>query len=113
MRKFYDITISLYISQSGFAQIHNLPAISKPLACGLGNYSNNDFGSPASGRSSPSIYIPNRSNYSQQQNNYAVQQSRSQNNAVIQSIDRELLVSRCQFYSRKCFLRYKRNLKVF
>ncbi|WP_106914523.1 hypothetical protein [Chryseobacterium aurantiacum] len=93
MRKIYFTAISLCIYQLGFTQIPNLPTISRPQASGLGNYSSNDFGSSVSGRSSPRNYtpnIPNRSNSAQQQNDYALQQSRSQNNAVMQNIDRDM-----------------------
>lgn len=99
MRKFYFTAISLFIFQLGFSQIPNLPTVSRPQTSGLGNYSGNNFGSSVSGRNSPRTYtpnIPNRSN-SAQQNDYKPQ-VRSQNNAVMQDIDRDMAeVQEAQF----------------
>lgn len=94
MRKIYFIAISLSIYQLGFTQIPNLPTISRPEANGLGNYSNNDYGS--SGKSSQRSYAPSlpssyqkTSNTTQQHNIYE-SQTRSQNNAVMRSIEQDM-----------------------
>ncbi|WP_273005305.1 hypothetical protein [Chryseobacterium sp.] len=92
MRKIYFTTILLCMYQLGFAQIPNLPTISRPQTSSLGNYSSNNFSSTANGRSSQRSYlptIPNRSNSVQQQSDYGTQ-AKLQSNAVMQDIERDM-----------------------
>jgi hypothetical protein len=96
MRKIYFTAISLCMYQLGFAQIPNLPTISRPQTSSLGNYSGNDFGSSTKGRNSQRSYAPtipntyqNRSNSVQDHSNYEAQ-ARARNNAVMQGIDRDI-----------------------
>lgn len=83
----------LLIGIASFGQIPNFPT---PQASGLGNYSSNDYGSPTNGRSSQRNYAPSlpssyqkTTNIIQQHNSYEAQ-ARSQNNAVMQDIERDM-----------------------
>ena len=91
MRKIYFTVISLCICQFGLAQIPNLPTVSRPQAGGLGNYSSNNYGSETGGRNLQRSPVPIKSNrpLSVQPNDYEAR-SRSQNNAVMQDIERDI-----------------------
>lgn len=91
MRKFYFTAISLCLYQIGFAQIPNFPTVATPQASGLGNYFNNGFGSSGNSRNPQRTYtptVPKRSTPTQQ-NDYGTQ-ARSQSNAVMQDIERDM-----------------------
>ena len=96
MRKIYIFPL-LLTGIISFGQIPNFPT---PQASRLGNYSSNNFGSTANGRSSQRSQIPtlpNRSNSLQQQSDYGIQ-AKSQSNAVMQDIDRDMVeVQEIQF----------------
>ncbi|MDC8099140.1 hypothetical protein [Chryseobacterium rhizosphaerae] len=101
MRKIYFTAISLCMYQLGLAQIPNLPTVSRPQTSSLGNHSSNDFGSIVGGRSSQRSYTPNianRSNSTQQQQSDYGTQARSQGNAIMQDIERDMAeVQEAQF----------------
>ncbi|MEC3876030.1 hypothetical protein [Chryseobacterium salviniae] len=101
MRKIYIFPL-LLTSIISFGQIPNFPT---PQASSLGNYSNNNFGSPTNGRSSQRNYEPSlpssykkNSNTAQQHNIYE-SQARSQNDAVMRGIEQDMAeVQEMQFH---------------
>ena len=96
MQKKYFTAILLSACQLGFSQIPNLPTISRPQASGLGNYSSSVYGSPMNGRNSQRNYVPSMpSAYQKPQNsigqhNTYEAQGRSQNDALMREIDRDM-----------------------
>ncbi|THV60582.1 hypothetical protein [Chryseobacterium candidae] len=76
-----------------FGQIPNFPT---PQASGLGNYSSNNYGSPTNGRSSQRNYAPSMSSAYQKSSNSIGQhntyetQRRSQNDAFLREIDKDM-----------------------
>ncbi|ATN07643.1 hypothetical protein CRN76_20695 [Chryseobacterium indologenes] len=91
MRKIYFTAVSLCICQLALSQIPNLPDISRPQTSGLGNYSSNNYGSETVGRNLQRSPVPIKSNRSLsiQPNDYEAR-SRSQNNAIMQDIERDI-----------------------
>ncbi|RLJ30850.1 hypothetical protein CLU97_0246 [Chryseobacterium sp. 7] len=106
MRKIYFTAFSLCISQFGFTQIPQLPTVSRPQANSLGNYSSSVYGSPMNGRNSQRNYAPSMpstyqktSNSVGQHNTYEAQR-RTQNDAFLREIDRDMAeVQEMQFRS--------------
>lgn len=101
MRKIYFNVIFLCSGTFGFAQIPNFPT---PQASSLGNYSNNNFGSPTNGRSSQSRYEPSlpstyqKSSNIVQQNNVYASNTRTQNDAVMRELEQDMTeVQQIQF----------------
>ncbi|MCJ7932596.1 MAG: hypothetical protein MUW56_02910 [Chryseobacterium sp.] len=96
MKKIYFTVIFLFTSSLGYAQIPNLPTVSKPEANDLGNYSNMSYGSPTIGRNSQRNYAPSlpssyqRSSNTAQQHNTYESQARSQNDAVMRGIEQDM-----------------------
>ncbi|UDQ54198.1 hypothetical protein LJF28_00650 [Chryseobacterium indologenes] len=68
-----------------------MPDISRPQTSGLGNYSSNNYGSETVGRNLQRSPVPIKSNRSLsiQPNDYEAR-SRSQNNAIMQDIERDI-----------------------
>lgn len=105
MKKIYFKIIFLLTSSLGYAQIPNLPTVSRPEANGLGNYSQMNYGSPTSGRNSQRNYAPSlpssyqRSSNTAQQHNTYESQARSQNDAIMRGIEQDMAeVQQMQFH---------------
>ncbi|MDR6546673.1 hypothetical protein J2810_002779 [Chryseobacterium rhizosphaerae] len=96
MIKIYFRAVFLCISTLGFSQIPNLPTIQAPTQSGLGNYSNQNYGSPMNGRSSQRNYTPSvpstyqKPSNSVQQHNMYEAQANSRNDAFMHEIDRDM-----------------------
>lgn len=94
MKKLYVFPL-LYLSIVSLGQIPNLPNIQAPTQSSLGNYSNQNYGSPMNNRS-PQSYSPSmpnsyqrNSNTAQPYSNYEVD-ARSRNDAMMREIDRDI-----------------------
>lgn len=87
MRKIYFTAVSLCICQLAVSQIPNLPDVSRPQTSGLGNYYNNNYGSPTARKS----YTPTMPSHSRsvQPNDYDTRVN-SRNNAIMQDIERDI-----------------------
>ena len=94
MKKLYVFPL-LCLNIVSFGQIPNLPTIQAPTQSSLGNYSNQNYGSPMNGRSTQSYSpsMPNsyqrNSGMAQQYNNYEAD-ARSSNDAMMREIDRDI-----------------------
>ncbi|WP_168802027.1 hypothetical protein [Chryseobacterium candidae] len=100
MRKIYIFPL-LFTGIISFGQIPNFPT---PQASGLGNYSSNNYGSPTNSRISQRNYAPSmpstyqKSSNSIGQHNTYETQGRSQNDAFLREIDKDMAeVQQMQF----------------
>ncbi|WP_374463592.1 hypothetical protein [Chryseobacterium sp.] len=92
----------LCLSIVSFGQIPNFPT---PQASSLGNYSNNNFGSPTNSRTSKRNYEPSlpssyqKSSNTVQQHKAYESQARSQNDAIMRGIEQDMVeVQQMQFH---------------